>query len=163
MHRNRNFRGQAATEFLTFASFFLLLFLVLTAVFYNQQSVEISQKQSLLARELASQYADSANFALRAGNSFRGTFNFPTEILGRPYTVTFSNGTSGFAYVSWESPGGAESTYSARLSTGAIQLEPGCNECRIEEVVPGERYLLVFIPNGKMTFINRDGVLYINQ
>jgi hypothetical protein len=159
-------RAQAAPEFLLFISFFILLFIILSALFYRQQSDELTQKESLIARELVQQYADAANFALRTGDTFTGRFNFPSEILGRSYNLTFANGSSGYVYVFWQSEDGGYSSYSSPLSTGSIQLDtPNCIGCFGQDIdgIPGGPQLLTINVTGNMTFINKNGVLYLGN
>ncbi len=159
-------RGQAAPEFLLFISFFLLLFIILSALFYTQQADELSQKEGLIAREVVQQYADSANFALRAGDTFTGKFHFPTDVLGMAYNLSFANGSSGYVYLLWQSGDGSYKSYSSPLSTGSIEIDSArCNNCYGTDidVVPGGPQLLAIPVTGNMTFVNQNGVLYLSN
>jgi len=163
---NQTAKAQAAPEFLLYISFFLLLFIILSALFYTQQADELSQKEGLIAREVASQYADSANFALRAGDTFTGKFHFPTDVLGMEYNLSFANGSSGYVYILWQSEDGSYKSYSSPLSTGSIQIDSGkCDGCYGQDIdgVPGGPQLLTIPVTGNMTFVNQNGVLILSN
>ncbi|MBM3230029.1 hypothetical protein FJZ26_06365, partial [Candidatus Parvarchaeota archaeon] len=50
--------GQAAIEFISYLSFFLVLFAVSVILFIDQQRADVIEKRTMLADEVASRFAE---------------------------------------------------------------------------------------------------------
>ncbi|MCX8174791.1 MAG: hypothetical protein N3E51_01135 [Candidatus Micrarchaeota archaeon] len=122
-------KGQAAVEVLSYASFFLLGFVVATAVFFQMQSIEISRAEHSFAQEIAYELADHIHTAFVAGPGFVQNVTLPSDILGKPYRISISRKPStmalvpetGFVYVEWMGPS-QNSSFSAPTITSSYSL-----------------------------------------
>lgn len=106
-------KGQAAIEVLSYAAFFLLVFVSSVAVFLQLQEQELSRAENAFAQQVAYQAADYIETAFIAGPGFAMNVSFPDSILGRPYTITISRPAglggagaveTGFVYIDWRGP-----------------------------------------------------------
>ena len=127
-------KAQAAVEMLSYASFFLFVFVVAVAVFFQIQTQELSRAETAYAQEVAYGFANQIRTAYIAGNGFEERVTIPKDILNKPYTLSISRnqnptGTeTGFVYVEWQGPNGPRSfsastitsNYNAAISPGFI-------------------------------------------
>jgi uncharacterized protein (UPF0333 family) len=151
-------KGQVAVEFFIYVGFFLLVFVVTTTVFINEQAYELKEKELLFVKETAAQFADYVNFAISAGDGYKGTFSFPTKIFEGDYDVKF--GKNGYIYINWTKENeGFDYVYATNsgdyeMAVGAgscVQTEGGTGRVNVDESI------------GEFTLINDKGVIYINQ
>ncbi|MCX8194747.1 MAG: hypothetical protein N3G22_01415 [Candidatus Micrarchaeota archaeon] len=115
--------GQAAVEFFAYASFFLFVVLVATAVFLQIQQQELSKAETAFAQETAYEFADQIHTTFIAGSGFRQSVSLPQSILGRPYQIKISRSGSpnvretGMVYVEWKGAGGQLSFSAPTVTT----------------------------------------------
>ncbi|MEM4633922.1 MAG: hypothetical protein QW275_02085 [Candidatus Anstonellaceae archaeon] len=119
-------RAQAAVEMLSYGIFFLLVFVIATAVFLHLQAQEISRAENAYAQQLAYQLADQINIAFVAGPGFWHTVRVPPDLLGKQYRLIVSRAygqqaqyETGFVYVDWN---GGKSSVSAPTVTSAFSI-----------------------------------------
>jgi hypothetical protein len=114
----QNSRGQAAIEVLAYASFFLLVFVSITAVFLQAQNQEMTRAENAYAQQIAYAFADQVHTAAIAGPGFSQQVAIPPDLLGKPYTLRISSPQvaqqaniteSAFVYVEWQGQGNPES------------------------------------------------------
>jgi hypothetical protein len=116
-------RAQAAVEVLSYAAFFLLIFVATVAVFFQQQSQGLTRAENAYAQEIASGFADHIQTAFVAGPGFSQTFAIPKTLLGKPYKISLSAAPSpssretGFVYIDWQGPSGSASFSSPTITT----------------------------------------------
>lgn len=149
-------KGQVAVEFFVYVGFFLLMFVVITMVFVNQQASELNGKEMLFVKETAAGFADYVNFAVAAGDGYSGTFSFPTKILEGDYDVRF--GKNGYIYLNW-TKNYERFDYVYPTNSGDYKIAAGARSCvsgDSSEVNITERL-------GEFTIINDGGKIYINQ
>ena len=96
-------RGQAAIEFMSYMSFFLVLFVISVVIFVEQQQTDVSAKRTEFASEIASRFAQRINFALYAGDGFSGNFTIPQTVLTMPYNVRVMSNRQ--VFVDWTDAG----------------------------------------------------------
>ncbi len=154
--RNRKKKGQASVEFLVYASFFMVLFVVATAHFIDQYQQDVVKREGELAKEFGAGFADEINMMVAVGDSFEANFTFEKNLLGSPYDVTFSD--DGFVIVNW-SRGALESTYAYPLSTQNITAGNGVDEIEVE----GVNYIQLDESKGKYMLVNEGGGITISQ
>ena len=125
--KTRSLSGQAAVEVLAYASFFMFVFAIGIAAFFQMQSQEISRAEYAYAQEIAEEFADYVNTAYVAGPGFREEVTLPPELLGKDYEIRVSSrGTgeaTGFVYVSWPAPAGSPGKPSAIAPTPATNFK----------------------------------------
>ncbi len=92
-------RAQAAVEILTYMSFFLLVFVIISLSIISQVGQDISQREFSLSRSIAAQVADFVQLAMLAGPGFDATFQIPTKINGKPYSLNLTDGGSIYVYL----------------------------------------------------------------
>lgn len=121
--------AQAAVEVLSYAAFFLLVFVVSVALFLQLQGQELTRAEYAFAQQVAYQFADYVHVAFVAGPGFSQTISMPPTLLGKDYNITVSRPSSstaagyqastetGFAYVEWKSPSGTASVSAPTLTT----------------------------------------------
>ena len=119
--------GQAAVEVLSYAAFFLLVFVTSVAVFLQLQEQELSRAENAYAQQVAYQFADYIETAFISGPGFSEKVTMPSDIHGKPYTITISRALggaggqeTGFVYVDWRGPV-HESSFSAPTITADYQ------------------------------------------
>lgn len=122
--------GQAAVEVLAYASFFLLVFVAVTAIFLQMQSNELSRAESAYAQEIAYGFADNVHTAFIAGPGFSQEITLPVRLLGKPYQIKISSSAdlpqgapiteTGFIYVEWQGAAGQQS-FTAPAATPAFR------------------------------------------
>ena len=118
--------GQAAVEVLAYASFFLLVFAVISAVLLSAQSQELSRAESAYAQEIAYTFADHVRTAFIAGPGFVQDIELSPRLLGKPYVMRLSSAgepgpdqeirETGFIYVKWQGQND-QSSFSAPAAT----------------------------------------------
>ncbi|GEM_PF-916579 len=124
-------RAQAAVEVLAYASFFLLVFVAVVAVFFQMQSQELSRAEHAYAQEIAYEFSDHIHTTFVAGPGFYQVITVPPDLLGKPYNISISRklpsaiGTTafvetGFVYVDWQGPTGL-STFSSPAITSSYE------------------------------------------
>ncbi len=128
-NREGETHAQAAVEVLSYASFFLLVFVAAVALFLQLQGQELSRAQYAFAQQVAFQFADNIKVAFVAGPGFSQTVSMPPLLLGKNYTITVSRPSSetpggyqadtetGFVYVEWQSSSGTASVSAPTLTT----------------------------------------------
>lgn len=101
-------KAQAAVEVLSYGSFFLLIFVVAVAIFFQMQSQELSRSEYAYAQQTAYQLADQIQVAFVAGPGFWETVRIPSDLLGKDYNFVVSrsygqqaSNETGFVYVNW--------------------------------------------------------------
>lgn len=115
--------AQASVELLSYAAFFMLVFVAAVSVFFQIQGQEMARAESAYAQQVAYGFADNIRTAFVAGSGFEETISLPTNILGKPYTLsvtTYQTPTqkeTGFVYVDWRGQSGMAS-YSAPTIAG---------------------------------------------
>lgn len=123
-------RGQAAIEVLSYAAFFMLVFVVGAAIFLQLEEQELSRAENAFAQQVAYQFADYIETAFIAGPGFSGNVTVPASIHGRPYTISVSRPSgiggagsqeTGFVYIDWRGPVRA-SSFSAPSVTADYQF-----------------------------------------
>lgn len=122
--------GQAAVEVLAYASFFLLVFAVVSAVFLQMQSQELSRAETAYAQEIAYSLSDHVRTAFTAGGGFTEEITLPARLLGKQYSIRVSSSAdlppetpvkeTGFIYVDWQGASGRQS-FSAPASTSVFR------------------------------------------
>lgn len=188
MNRTKSVRGQAAVEFLAYIGIFLLVMAVSILIFTNQQGAELGQKEYLLADTVAKQFSDQVSFSLRAGNGFKGTFFYPTKILGKEYSVEFRPGDSadlskgGYVYLDWNGTESTPHAYQYPINTKDFRAcnpadpntVPPLGPCptspnAVTEVSEGGQTVAIKLDvnpgeaQGNYTIFNQNGTLYIYQ
>jgi hypothetical protein len=111
-------KGQAAIEMMAYAGFFLLVFIAFTYIFITQQASDLQSRQIDVAKGIGAGVASNADLAFLAGDGFYGRFPLQQDILGQPYTISFSS--SGFVQVNWQGPTG-EATFLYPTRSGAFK------------------------------------------
>lgn len=108
---NNPTKGQAAVEVLAYASFFLLVFVMVSAVFMSAQAQELTHAENAYAQEIAYGFSDNVRTSFIAGPGFSQTISLPPNLLGKPYTLRISSTQfspdaeireSGFVFVEWQ-------------------------------------------------------------
>lgn len=127
-----NKKGQAAVEVLAYASFFLLVFAVLSAVFLSAQGQELSRAENAYAQEIAYSFSDNVRTAFIAGPGFVQDLVLPPNLLGKPYAIRLSSAAepglgqdireTGFIYVDWQGQTDSAS-FSAPAATPLFDAE----------------------------------------
>ena len=135
--------GQAAVEVLAYASFFLLVFVMISSVFLSAQGQELSRAENAYAQEIAYGFSDSVRTSFIAGPGFAQVITIPPNLLGKPYllrisSTSFGQGAqikeTGFAYIDWQgqanqqsfaSPLVANSFDAVDTSDGFIKVDRG--------------------------------------
>jgi len=125
--------GQAAVEVLAYASFFLLVFAAIAAVFLQLQSQELSRAESAYAQQIAYGLADNVHTAFIAGPGFSQEVALPLKLLGKDYSIRVSSSTlplsqpvqsgvgeTGFVYVDWQGTADTQ-TFSVPSVTSAFR------------------------------------------
>jgi hypothetical protein len=116
--------GQAAIEVMSYAGFFLLVFVVTVAVFLQLQNQELARAENAFAQEVAYQFADQIKTASIAGSGFWQNVSLAPTINGKPYKIYVSRGgqpgvtETGLVYVEWAAPSGNQ-TFSAPTITSS--------------------------------------------
>lgn len=113
-------KGQAALEFLSYMSFFMVLFVVTILLFASQQITEISSNKLLVAQETANFMAQRINFVLDGGNGFSAKFDMPKDILTQKYDMRVLSDPYRQVYINWTENDGTQVAISAPINTGAI-------------------------------------------
>ncbi len=155
-------RGQAAIELLAYASFFLLVFVAVVAVFFQMQSQELSRAESSFAQEVAYQFADDINTAHIAGTGFWQKVELPPNILGKNYSLTVSrrlgvlDEETGFVYVDWQGVSGRNVSLSAPTITGAYDYVRG-------EGVGNDSRDFILITAKSVNISNLNGTIWIKK
>ena len=131
MNNSAKFKGQAAVEVLAYASFFLLVFAAVTAVFLQMQNNELSRAESAYAQEIAYGFADNVRTAFIAGPGFSQEITLPARLLGKPYKIRISSSAdlppdspvaeTGFIYVEWLGTSGQPQSFTAPAATPAFR------------------------------------------
>jgi len=124
-------RAQAAAEVLSYAAFFLLIFVASVAVFFQMQSQELSRAENAYAQEIAYGFSDHIRTAFIAGDGFSQRFDIAPDILGKPYKIWLSRGTNpnlketGIVYVEWKGSSGETSLSSPTVTAGYHETTSG--------------------------------------
>jgi len=119
----RTRRAQAAVEVLAYSAFFMLVFVAVVAVFFQQQSQGLTRAENAYAQEIAYGVADHIHTAFVAGPGFSQTIAIPNKLLGKPYKIALSYGNNpatretGFVYVEWRGPSGNASFSAPTITT----------------------------------------------
>jgi len=120
-------KAQAAVEVLSYGSFFLLIFVVAVAIFFQMQSQELSRSEYAYAQQTAYQFADQIQIAFVAGSGFWEVVRIPPELLGKNYNFVVSRSygqqainETGFVYVNW----GNGKSVSAPTVTTSYEVSP---------------------------------------
>lgn len=161
--RARKSKGQAAVEFLAYATFFMFFFAFSTYYFASQQEGELNYRQNQIAKEIGTQYADYVDFAVGAGDGFRGNFTIPKNLGGSAYEAKF--GSDGFVYLNWSNTRG-QFSYPYPTSTNNTDIADGAPSSltRTPPLVAGTNsYINIDVSKGEMTLINQGGKILINQ
>ena len=130
----RSLRGQAAIEVLAYASFFLLVFVSISAIFLSAQNQEMSRAENAYAQQLANTCADPVHTSAIAGPGFSQKVDIPPDLLGKPYTIRISSPQvakqskiteSAFVYVEWQGQNNLQSfpaplSFNNFYSTGSL-------------------------------------------
>ena len=121
-------RAQAAVEMLSYAAFFLLVFVASVSVFFQQESQGLTRAESAYAQQIADSFADSIQTAFVAGPGFSQQVSIPHDLLGKPYKILVSyspppsSAETGFVYVEWNGVSGSTS-FSAKTITSAYSVK----------------------------------------
>lgn len=86
-----NLRGQVATEFFLYTAVFMFVVIAAFFVVNSIQSTEIPLRENTIAKETGEFFSGSIALAVRAGKGFTYNYTFPRTVLGKPYTLSFSN------------------------------------------------------------------------
>lgn len=98
-------KAQSAIEVISYAAFFLLIFIATMGVLLQQQNQGLIRAENAFAQELAFSIADSIHTAFVAGPGFSQIVKLPNDVLGTPYNISISFSSSpssietGFVYV----------------------------------------------------------------
>ncbi|MBI4399686.1 hypothetical protein HY570_02960 [Candidatus Micrarchaeota archaeon] len=135
-------RGQAAFEFLSYFTFFLLIFIVIFTYMGSEQAREIRVREFEISKEITDNFASEVNLAVSVGDGYKRTFTFPTKILGKTnYSVFYRKG---FVELTW-SRGEDKFVYFSPLSTDNVTE------------------FAVDVEKGYLRLNNTRGVIYIKQ
>lgn len=152
-------KGQAAVEVLSYAAFFMLVFVVSVAIFLQLEEQELSRAENAFAQQVAYQFADYIETAFIAGPGFSENVTMPDSIHGRPYTITVSlpaglggagSQETGFVYIDWRGPVRTYSFSAPSVTADYLFMEtPGFiyNNSRGAIVINASRGLPVTIEN----------------
>ena len=116
---------------MAYASFFLLVFAAVAAIFLQMQNNELSRAESAYAQEIAYGFADNVRTAFIAGPGFSQEIALPARLLGKPYQIRISSSAdlpldtpiteTGFIYVEWLGTSGQPQSFSAPAATPAFR------------------------------------------
>ncbi len=113
-------KGQAALEFLSYMSFFMVLFVISVLLFADQQMTEISNNKMMLAQETANRMAQRINFVLDAGDGFMAKFDLPKDILTQKYDIRVINDPYRQVFLNWTEKDGTTQAVAAPINSGSI-------------------------------------------
>ncbi len=88
--RRGQMKGQVATEFFLYVAVFMFMVIAAFLIINQVQSSEIPQREATIARDTGELFASSVTLAVKNGNGFTYKYTFPRNVLGNPYTITFS-------------------------------------------------------------------------
>jgi len=91
-------RGQAAFEFISYFSLFLLVFVIALAYMSNEEIKEIRMREDFLAKEVAYQLASEVDFAVQAGDGYSRFTQIPVRAGTIDYKAYVKNG---FIELNW--------------------------------------------------------------
>ena len=100
---------------LSYAAFFLLVFVASMSIFFQQQVQGMARAESAYAQQIAGSFAYSIQTAFVAGPGFSQQVSIPRDLLGKPYKIVLSKGLApasaetGFVYVEWQGASGSTS------------------------------------------------------
>jgi hypothetical protein len=97
----RNLKGQVATEFFMYTAVFMFVVIAAFFVVNQVQSTEIPVRENTIAKETGEFFASSITLAVKGGTNFTYKYTFPTTVLGKPYTLRFSD-TEDIMVLDWE-------------------------------------------------------------
>jgi len=124
-------RAQAAVEVLAYSAFFMLVFVAIVAVFFQQQSQGLTRAENAYAQEIAYGFADHIHTAFVAGPGFSQKVDIPNRLLGKPYKIALSYGSdpaskeTGFVYVEWQGSSGNASFSAPTITTAYTPVTSG--------------------------------------
>ena len=88
---NRYRKAQVATEFFMYTAVFMFVVIAAFFVVNQVQSTEIPVRENTIAKETGEFFASSITLAVKGGTNFTYNYTFPTTVLGKPYTLSFSD------------------------------------------------------------------------
>lgn len=97
----RNLKAQVATEFFMYTAVFMFVVIAAFFVVNQVQSTEIPVRENTIAKETGEFFASSITLAVKGGKGFTYKYTFPTTVLGKPYTLRFSD-TEDIMVLDWE-------------------------------------------------------------
>jgi hypothetical protein len=107
---------------MSYGAFFLLIFVIAVAIFFQMQSQEISRAEYAYAQQVAYHLSDQIHVAFVAGPGFWEVVRVPSDLLGKDYQFVVTRGQgqqagheAGFVYVSWNN--GASSVSAPTITT----------------------------------------------
>lgn len=103
--------GQAAVEMLSYAAFFLFVFVSSASILLHMQNQEILRAETAYAQNVAHAFSNNIHVAFISGEGYKETVKLPKDILGKRYWLLISRSPNaneietGFVYVEWLSDG----------------------------------------------------------
>ncbi len=161
-------RGQAAVEAMSYAAFFLLVFVGAATLFLQMQSQDLTRAEYAYAQQVAYGFADSIHIAALAGDGYFQTVRVPADMLGRSFNITISRPSlrlgsqayeeTGIVYVDWEASNGRHSSVSAPTITTSYNYWPSYfigNDSR--------DFIVISSGAGQLNMTNRNGTIWITH
>ena len=85
-----NKKLQASIEFVIMLGFVLLFFSVFLLIIQGNMESKLSEKKSLIIKELALEVQDEINLALEARDGYKREFEIPDKIVNLDYDITLT-------------------------------------------------------------------------
>ncbi len=119
-------KAQVATEFLVYTGVFMALVILAFLVVSSTQKSELPLRQNALAKETADGFFSVLSLAVRAGDGFSYTYEYPKTLLGVPYSYKFiREGDQTFLRMFWNGTY-ANFTYVNRLPQYDYRISSEC-------------------------------------
>lgn len=103
--KNRDLRGQVATEFLLYTTVFMFVAIAAFIVINDIQQSEVPLQQSTVAKETGEGFVSTLMLAVKGGEGFSYNYTFPRTIFGIAYTIDMRNLTSARKFMMLDWPG----------------------------------------------------------
>ncbi|MFH1785816.1 MAG: hypothetical protein ABH842_05290 [Candidatus Micrarchaeota archaeon] len=90
MHQTK-LRGQVATEFLLYTSFFIVITIAAFLIVNELQRSEIPLQQNKVVKETGETFVNIITLSVKGGEGFSYSYTFPRTIFGIPYQIDFTH------------------------------------------------------------------------
>jgi hypothetical protein len=160
--------GQAAVEVLSYAAFFLLVFIGSVAVFLQMQNQDIVRAEYSYAQQIANRIADQVHVAVVAGNGFVQAVSIPNSLLGKEYNITISRPNlaspaaveTGFVYIEWVASNGRLASVSAPTITSSYDVVTWAPKITLNATTNS---IIVRSDVGRINMTNINGTIKISK